>query len=746
MHRSTKLLVIALVAAACAARPATAQPRKLTEGETARIAELIEAMTLEEKLGQLTLVSGGFRDPATGQRWTRDELAERIRTGRLGSVYSLHNPADIDAFQKIAVEESRLKIPMLFGNDVIHGYKTTFPIPLAEACSWDLPLIERAAQIAAAEARAGGTRWTFAPMVDICRDPRWGRIVEGAGEDPYLGGRVAAARVRGFQGEDPGGPGRLLACAKHYVAYGGAEGGRDYNTVDISERTLREVYLPPFRAAVDAGVGTIMSAFNDIGGVPASANRQTLTLILRGEWGFKGMVVSDYDSVGELREHGVAGSLPEAARLALLAGVDMDMCSLAFASLGEEVQAGRVGQPFIDEAVSRVLRAKTWAGMFDRPFAENPSDPNDPPPPAHREAAREIARHSIVLLKNDAGLLPLAPATRRIALIGPLADDRKSPLGAWTSIGGRLEAVSVLDGLRARVPDAAALAHAAGCKVRDLDRSGFDAAVEAARQSDVVVVALGEDADMSGEAHCRTTIELPSVQEELLKAVHATGKPVVLVLLTGRPLAIPWAAEHVPAIVLAWHLGQESGHAVADVLFGDFNPCGRLAVSIPRSTGQIPVYYAHRSTGRPFAEDDRYTTRYIDAPNEPLYPFGFGLSYTTFEYGNLAVEPAEVATKGTVTVSVDVRNTGPRAGHEVAQLYVRDVVASVTRPVRELRAFEKVRLEPGETKRISLTVEARELGLWNLQMRYNVEPGEFRVRVGPDATRGLEGQFAINAR
>ncbi len=735
--------VVLGVTAILAASHVVAQPRKLTSAETERIGELVSAMTLEEKLGQLTLVSGGFWDPTTNKRWSREDIANAIRSGRLGSIYSLHEPDDINACQKVAVEESRLKIPMLFGNDIIHGYKTTFPTPLAEACSWDLALIEKSAQIAAAEARAGGTRWTFAPMVDICRDPRWGRIIEGAGEDPYLGGMIAAARVRGFQGDDPGAPARLLACAKHYVAYGGAEGGRDYNTVDVSERTLREVYLPPFKAAVEAGVGTVMSAFNEIGGVPASANRLTLTTILRGDFGFKGMVVSDYDSIGQVCAHGIAGSRAEAGRLALLAGVDMDMCSLAFAALGDEVASGRVGQPFIDEAVHRVLRAKTWAGVFDKPFVENGVDPEGPPPAENLEAARVMAQHSIVLLKNEGGVLPLVAGARKIAVIGPLADDRKNPFGAWASIGDRAEAVSVLDGVRSKVKESAQILHAAGCKIEDADRSGFEAAVDAARQSDVALVVLGEEADMSGEAHSRASIELPGVQQELLKAIHATGKPTVLLLLTGRPLSIPWAAEHLPAIVLAWHLGNESGNAIADVLFGDFNPCGRLAVSIPHNVGQIPVYYGTKNTGRPYDPNDGYTMRYLDAPVTPLYPFGFGLSYTTFEYANLAVDAKDAETSRRVAVSVDVRNTGERAGCEVVQLYVRDLVASVTRPVRELKGFEKIRLEPGESRRVSFSLDLRQLGFYNLQMRYVVEPGEFQVWVGPDATRGLDARFEV---
>lgn len=744
MHRP-KTAPPLLLAALALASAAYAQPRALTDAESARIERLISSMTLEEKLGQLTLVSSGFTNPTDKREWTPEVFDEEVRTGRLGAIYGHHDPARIDGLQKIAVEQSRLKIPLIFGNDVIHGYKTTFPTPLAEACSWDLRLIEQAAEIAAREARAGGTRWTFAPMVDICRDPRWGRVIEGAGEDPFLGSKIAAARVRGFQGADPGGPSRLLACAKHYVAYGGAEGGRDYNTVDVSERTLRSVYLPPFRSAVDAGVGSLMSAFNEIGGVPATAHRQALSDILRGEWGFRGMVVSDYDSVGELQPHGVAASLEHAARLAVAAGVDMDMCSMAYRALKGEVEAGRVEAAVVDEAVRRVLRAKTWAGVFETPMTESPQDPNAPPPAEHADAARRMAAHSIVLLKNEGGLLPISPSAKRIAVIGPLAADDKSPFGAWSSIGARGKAVTVLEAIEHWADGKVEVEHVAGCAVESTEGADLDAAAKAAVGSDLAIVVLGEDLHMSGEAHSRISIDLPGMQEDLLKAVCAAGKPTVLVLLTGRPLSIRWAAKNAPAIVLAWHPGQESGRAVVDVLTGAHNPSGRLAISIPQGAGQIPVYYAAKNTGRPFEEKDGYTTRYLDSPNAPLYPFGFGLSYTAFDYANMEVSPPKVAADGQVTVSVDVRNRGQRAGHEVVQVYVRDVVASVTRPVKELRGFEKIWLEPGETKRVSIALPVAELGVYDLDMRYVVEPGEFRVWAGPDSTRGIEGRFEVTA-
>lgn len=712
-----------------------------------RIEALLAQMTLEEKLGQLTLQSAGEihdSDPELAKQHT-EALTEAIRSGRIGALLNVHGADTINRLQRAAVEETRLAIPLLFGNDVIHGYQTVFPIPLAEACSWDPEGVEEAAAVAAAEARASGTAWTFAPMVDITRDPRWGRVAEGAGEDPYLASRMAAARVRGFQGDDPSAADKLLACAKHYVAYGGAEGGRDYNTVDISERTLREVYLPPFKAAVGAGAESIMSAFNEINGVPASANRFTLTTILRGEWAFQGFVVSDWNSVGELVQHGLAASPADAARLGITAGVDMDMSSFTYRThLAEAVRQGQVAETVIDNAVRRVLRAKLRAGLFDRPYADPQREASVCLSREHRATARKMARNSIVLLKNDDRLLPLSKKVKALAVIGALANDSKEPLGAWAGIGGRGHAVTVLDAVRSAVSSETRVLYAKGCELEGEDRSGFAEAVEAARQSEAALVVAGESASMSGEARCRTSLDLPGVQRELIQAVHATGVPTVVVLMNGRPLSIAWTAEHVPAILEAWHLGTESGHVVADVVFGDFNPAGKLPITFPRNVGQVPLYYYHKNSGRP-ASDDWFTSKYIDVPPTPLFPFGYGLSYTTFQYAALEVTPKRIDGSGTVTVTATVTNTGPVAGHEIVQLYVRDEVASVTPAVKRLRGFQRVFLEPGETQAVRFSLSAEDLSFYDADMNFLVEPGFFKVWIGSNSAEGLEGRFKVAA-
>jgi len=595
-----------------------------------------------------------------------------------------------------------------------------------------------------AEARAAGVTWTFAPMVDIARDPRWGRIVEGSGEDPYLGSVMARARVRGFQGSDYSASDRVVACAKHFVGYGAAEGGRDYNTTDMSERTLREIYLPPFKAAVEAGVGTIMSAFNDLNGIPASANPFTLTDILRQEWRFDGFVVSDYTAVEELIAHGLAADGAEAARQALTAGVDMEMVSRLYARhVPHLIAEGRLAMATLDEAVRRVLRIKFRLGLFERPYADEARERALLLRPEHRAAAREMAARSIVLLKNDGPLLPLSKSVRTVAVIGPLADDRRNLLGPWSADGRAEDVVTILDGIKAKLGPTARVLHARGCEVSGEATEGIAEAVRAARRAEVAIVVVGESADMSGEAASRASLDLPGRQAELVRAVHATGTPTVVVLVNGRPLAIPWIAEHVPAILETWFAGIEAGHAIADVLFGDVNPGGKLPVTFPRSVGQIPIYYNHKRTGRPPSPTDKYTSKYLDELTTPLFPFGHGLSYTGFRLANLQLSARRIRSDERVTVSVEVENIGSRAGDEVVQLYIRDVAASVTRPVRELKGFQRITLRPGERRRVAFTLGPEHLGFYDRRMRFVVEPGEFRIFVGTSSIGGLEASIEV---
>jgi beta-glucosidase len=708
-----------------------------------RIESLLARMTLEEKLGQLAQYAGVSLP-------VQDSFKARIREGKVGSFLGVSGAALTRELQTIAVEQSRLGIPLLFAHDVIHGIRTIFPVPLAEAASFEPALAERSARVAATEAAASGLHWTFAPMVDVARDARWGRIVEGSGEDPYLGSVMAAARVRGFQGQDPSAPDALLACAKHFTAYGGAEGGRDYNTVDISERTLHDVYLPPFRAAVDAGVETIMSSFNEIGGIPASGNPRILTGLLRDEWGFEGLVVSDWESVRELIPHGFAADRAEAGRLALVAGVDIDMASGIYGTdLPAEARAGRVPMAVIDRAVRRVLRAKQRAGLFDDPYRHSDVEREKRAilAPAHREAAREVARASIVLLGNRDRVLPLSPELRSVAVIGALADDRDSVLGPWALFGQGKDAVTVLEGIRRALP-AARVVHERGVPVQSAgdseDARGIAAAVRAARGADAVVLVVGENREMSGEAHSRSSVELPGAQNELARQVVAANPRTAIVLMNGRPLAVPELAALAPALVEAWFLGVEAGNAVADVVVGKHNPGGKLPVSFPTTTGQEPLYYNHKNTGRPPSVGEPFSSKYIDAPIDPLYAFGHGLSYTRFDYRDLGLSAREVGAAGTIAVEFDLTNAGERAGVEVAQLYVRDPVASVTRPVQELKGFARVSLEPGESRRVRIELPVALLGFHGADGRRIVEPGEILVQVGAasDDIR-LRGAFRI---
>jgi len=709
-----------------------------------RVDALLRRMTQEEKLGQLQILDG----EANGNY--RPEHVEMIRKGLLGSTLNVRGAKRTNELQRIAVEQSRLKIPVLFGFDVIHGYRTIFPISLGEAASWDPATVERAASVAAAEAAASGVRWTFAPMVDIARDPRWGRISEGAGEDPYLGAAMARARVRGFQGRDYSAPDKVIACAKHWVAYGAAEGGRDYNTTDVSERTLREIYFPPFKAALEAGVGTFMSAFNDLNGVPTSANPFTLTTVLRNEWKFDGFVVSDYESVRELINHGLAANEEEAARAALSAGVDMEMISRLYGKYAPQlIREGKLTQANIDEAVRRVLRIKFRLGLFDRPYTDEARERTIILSRANVEAAREVAARSMVLLKNEREVLPISRDIRSIAVIGPLADNQPDILGSWLGDGRKEDAVTLLAGIRAKLSPTTKINYAIGCGVtgRSIDGSAdgltLAEAARAAQESDVAIVAVGESAEMSGEASSRASLDLPGRQLDLVKAVVATGKPTVVVLMNGRPLTINWVAEHSSAILETWFAGIQAGNAIADVLFGDVNPGGKLPVTFPRDVGQVPLYYNHKSTGRPPDPNNKYTSKYLDSAVTPLFPFGFGLSYTRFRLSNLRLGAASIKPDGRVAVTVDIENTGKLEGDEVVQLYIRRNAASVTRPVRELKGFERIMLKPAQTKRVEFTLTPEHLGFYNRDMRFVVEPGGIKVFVGTNSVDGLEANFRV---
>ncbi|MGW7412188.1 glycoside hydrolase family 3 N-terminal domain-containing protein [Streptomyces sp. NPDC054863] len=701
-------------------------------GREDEIRALLARMTVEEKLGQLQqLAWTGATGPGGSQTAQAEEAA---RKGKLGSVLNIVGARNSNALQRIAVEESRLGIPLVFGFDVIHGFWTTFPIPLAQAAGFDPEVARTDGEVSAKEARSHGIHWAFAPMMDVTSEPRWGRIAEGCGEDPYLTAVFAAAKTRGFQGDDLSAPDRVAACAKHFVAYGGAEGGRDYNTVDVSESRLRNLYLPPFKAAVDAGCATVMASFNTLSGIPAHANGHTLTEILKEDWEFEGLVVSDWNGVGELLPHGFAADGAEAARIALNAGVDMEMVSTHLGDHGEELLAsGRIKEERLDDAVARVLRLKYALGLFAQPYADESAVVEVPTPDA-REAAREAAARSMVLLKNEGGVLPVAAGTS-VAVVGPFADSRDMQ-GTWAGPGGeRFPPVSVLAGIRAAAGRGARVTYGVGATGR----------------ADLVVVVVGEGAELSGEAASRSDLGLPGGQEGLLAAVAATGKPFVVVLLNGRPLTIGNWLESAPAVLEAWHPGIEGGNAIADVLYGKVNPGGKLPVSFPRNVGQIPVPYHHENTGRPYdpeSPDNTYITGYLDVDRTPQFPFGYGLSYTTFEIGTprasvARIEAAELRRGETFEVEVSVRNTGEREGDEVVQLYLHDPVATMVQPVRRLRGFERVTLGAGERKTVRFTLGAADVGFWTnaVDGRFVVEPGEIEVYVG--ASSGARARCGV---
>lgn len=711
-----------------------------------KIEKLLSKMTLEEKIGQLTLYTSGW--DKTGPV-LRDSYKEDVKSGRCGNLFNAHTAQYNHDLQKIAVEETRLGIPLLFGYDVIHGYKTIFPIPLAEACSWDLELTEKSARLAAKEATAGGLHWTFNPMVDIARDPRWGRIAEGTGEDPYLGSLIAAAKVRGIQGDDFADKHTMLACVKHFAAYGAAQAGRDYHTVDMSDRTLREVYLPPYKAAIDAGAATVMTSFNEVDGVPASGSKYLLENILRKEWGFKGFIVTDYTSINEMVLHGFAVDEKHAGELALNAGVDMDMQGAVFQNyLKKSVEDGKVNESDIDEAVRRILHYKFQLGLFDDPYRYSDVEREKEVMFSEEmmEHARDAGRKSIVLLKNEAvegqPLLPLSKNTAKIALIGPLADNKEDVLGSWHASGDVSKVVTLHKALTDALPKAEIL-YVEGAKMDNDTEEGFEAAIEAAKKADIVVMAIGENYRQNGEAASRSNLDLPGGQQALVEAIHATGKPIVAVVMAGRPLTISWMDENVPAIVNAWHLGTMSGSAITDVLLGDYNPSGKLVITFPRNVGQIPIFYAMKNTGRPFKATDKYTSKYIDVPNEPLYPFGYGLSYTTYEYSDLKLNKSEIGMDETLEVSVKITNTGKVDGVETVQLYIRDLVGSTTRPVKDLKAFRKVKLKAGADETINFKLTSEDLKYYNQQMEFVAESGDFKVFVGGSSVDVLEGDFTL---
>ncbi|MDO8209960.1 glycoside hydrolase family 3 N-terminal domain-containing protein [Conexibacter sp. CPCC 206217] len=704
----------------------------------AKIDGWLSRMTLEQKLGQLQQLDADF---PTGR--LRDDQLQLVREGRLGSTLNGRGAVPTNAAQRVALEESSLRIPLLFGFDVIHGYRTVFPVPLGEASSWDPAAAESSAAIAAQEARAAGVHWTFAPMVDIARDPRWGRVVEGAGEDVYLGSVFSAARVRGFQGDDYSRPDRVAATAKHWVGYGAAEAGRDYNTTDISERRLRETYFPPFRAAVDAGVASFMTSFNDLNGTPATANPFVLRDVLRDEWGFDGAVVSDYTAFRELINHGIAADDADAAQLAVNAGTDIEMVSRTLAENGARLVAdGRLSEATIDDAVRHVLRLKYRLGLFDRPYVDASREAAVLSDPEHRREARRIAGRSMVLLKNDGGALPLSRKLNKLAVVGPLADSKLDMMGTWIGDGKEDDVVTVREGFE-QVLGRRGVRYAQGCDAVCRSSGGFGNAVAAVRSSQAAVVVLGEPWDWSGEASSRSQLDLPGRQLQLLRAIAATGKPYVVVLMNGRPLTLDWAARHAPAILEAWYPGTEAGNAVADVLLGRVNPGGKLPMSFPRNVGQIPLHYDEKPTGRPFDPANKYTSKYLDVDNTPQYPFGFGLSYTRFALSGLTVTPNSIAPDGEVTVTATVRNTGRVAGDEVVQLYVRDRVASVTRPVRSLRGFERVPLAAGQSRQVTFRLDHDDLSLIDNSGREVVEPGAFTVWVSTSSVGGLQGSFTV---
>ena len=764
-----------LAALAFSALTVTATPKESTSQGTPQdmdkfITELMGKMTLHEKIGQLNLpVTGNI---VTGQAKSSD-VASKIRNGEVGGLFNLKGVKNIREVQKLAVENSRLGIPLLFGMDVIHGYETVFPIPLALSCSWDMEAIEKSARIAAIESSADGICWTFSPMVDICRDARWGRVSEGNGEDPFLGSAIAQAMIRGYQGKDMSANNEIMACVKHFALYGAGEAGRDYNTVDMSRNRMFNEYFPPYKAAVEAGVGSAMTSFNEIDGVPATANHWLLTDVLRNQWGFDGFVVTDYTAISEMIDHGI-GDLQTVSARAINAGVDMDMVSEGFiGTLKKSVEEGKVSVETVNTACRRILEAKYKLGLFDNPYkyCDLKRPARDIFTKEHRAAARKIAGESFVLLKNEglsptlAPVLPLSP-TGTIAVIGPLANTRSNMPGTWSVAAVLDKSPSLVEGLTEWVGNQGKILYAKGSNLigdaayeeratmfgRSLNRDNrtdqqlLDEALKIASQADVIVAALGESSEMSGESSSRTNLNLPDVQHTLLEALLKTGKPVVLVLFTGRPLVLNWEQEHVPAILNVWFGGSEAGPAIGDVLFGAVNPGGKLTMTFPKSVGQIPLYYAHKNTGRPLKEGkwfEKFRSNYLDVDNDALYPFGYGLSYTTFRFSDITLNRSSIGMDNELVASVTVTNTGDRAGSEVVQLYIRDLVGSVTRPVKELKGFEKIYLQPNESRTVRFTIAPEMLKFYNADLKFVTEPGDFDVMIGSDSRNVKTARFTL---
>jgi beta-glucosidase len=736
LKRACLFLVVAILFSAC-----NNTPRTTSGSIDRRVDSVLSLMTVEEKAGQLTLYTSDW--DVTGPS-IRAGYKEDIKDGKVGAVFNAYGAKYTRELQEIAVKETRLGIPLLFGYDVIHGHKTIFPIPLGEAASWDLAAIEKSARVAAEEASADGLHWTFAPMVDISRDPRWGRVMEGAGEDTYLGSLIGAARVKGFQGNGINEINSVAACVKHFAAYGGSQAGRDYHTVDMSDRVLREIYLPPYKAAVDAGAATVMTSFNELDGTPATANKYLMEDILRKEWGFDGFVVTDYTSIMEMLNHGNVADSADAAAATINSGVDMDMQAGFFQfELPQLVKDGKVSEAVLNTAVRRVLKIKFQMGLFDDPyrFSDEQREKSTIGKPEFKEASRDVARKSIVLLKND-GVLPLSKTVKTIAIIGPLGKSKLDMIGAWSAAGKGDSAVSIFEGIKAKVPSTRLL-YAKGANVNDDSTKYFAEAVSVARQADVVIMSVGEAAWMSGEASSRGILDLPGAQQKLVEEIHKTGKPIVVLLSNGRPLTIPWIDKNIPAVVETWYLGTQAGHAIADVLFGDYNPSGKLPVTFPYSVGQVPIFYSAKNTGRPRDPNNKYSSKYLDIPNDPLYPFGYGLSYTTFGYGDVNLSAGEFSATQNLTVNCRITNTGPAAGTETVQLYIRDMVGSVTRPVKELKGFQQVTLGPGEFKDMVFTLTPEDLSFYRKDMTVGPEPGRFKVFIGSNSRDVKEAEFEL---
>ncbi|GAB2704944.1 beta-glucosidase BglX [Mucilaginibacter koreensis] len=754
--------ITAVIIAAALATGVTAQPKSTTSNAKMNqfISNLMKQMTLDEKIGQLVQYTS---DMAVTGPTVNAKYKEDIQKGMVGSIFNAYTPAFTRQLQEMAIKGSRLHIPLLFGYDVIHGHKTIFPIPLGETSSWDLALMQKSASVAAAEASADGLHWTFAPMVDIARDPRWGRVAEGAGEDTWLGVQIAKARVKGFQGSNYDAANTILACVKHFAAYGAVMGGRDYNTVDMSRRQLIETYLPPYKAGVDAGAATFMTSFNEIDGTPSTANPWLVNDLLRKQWGFKGFVVTDYTAINEMLNHGNVANLKEAGEAAINAGIDMDMQGGVFQNnLKASVTQGKVAVKTIDDACRRILEAKYKLGLFTDPyrFSNEERAKNEIMSAANLEAARDAERKSIVLLKNYQQVLPLKKSGS-IALIGPLADAKRDMIGNWSAAGDWNKAVTLLEGMKNVAGNNVTITYAKGANLTDnpdllrqLNEQGGNLssdnaddllknAMDVAKKADVVVLAVGESQGMTGEAASRTDISIPESQKRLMREIYTLGKPVVLVLMNGRPLTLEWEDAHFPALLEAWFGGTQAGNAIADVLFGNYNPAGKLTMSFPRNVGQIPVYYSAKNTGRPADPRNKYSSKYLDSPNDPLYPFGYGLSYTTFTYSRPQIDKKTIKATDKLNVTVTVTNNGNYDGEETVQLYIRDMVGSVTRPLKQLRGFQKVFLRKGESRDVHFTITNEDLKFYDVNMKYTSEPGDFKVFTGPNSMDTQEQDFKL---